>query len=441
MKFEFFLKKAEKIVAQYKAQYKGVYEMKGGWNSIRDTLESAAVLGGNYLLPGSSLVTDNLVSKGSQEQLNSTLGKVAQIGTGLGGAGVGSSLTGIPQSIGGAAESSALSSIGNGISNAASSVSGGISNALGLSDTAAGAGAAPWINPDVTAGVADSGVTNAAASAPTTAAAPWVNPDAAVAPGASAASAAPWVNPDATAGVDALGNPIGASAAAPTASVANPWVNPDATQLNVPGSVAGSTPGVGTALSSVASQSLGQPKQQSTLSQIAPFLGPAVSGAGLVASAIEGQQPTGAPSEKVDNTALANQAAADATQGQQLQSYITNGTLPPGAQTGIDQAANSAKASIRSKYASMGMSGSSSEQQELAAVDSNAQVQGEQIAQQLLNSGIQENQLSSQLYQSLLNGTLASDKQLSSAISGFAGSLAGAANPSSGTTIKLTTGV
>lgn len=54
----------------------------GFWTELRDTLESGAVLVGNYLLPGSSLVTSQLVSEGSKNQLGSTLGQLAQLGTG-----------------------------------------------------------------------------------------------------------------------------------------------------------------------------------------------------------------------------------------------------------------------------------------------------------------------------------------------------------------------
>ena len=53
------------------------------WGEVRDPLESMAALAGNLVLPGSSLLTSKLVSKGSQEQLNSGLGKFAQIGTSL----------------------------------------------------------------------------------------------------------------------------------------------------------------------------------------------------------------------------------------------------------------------------------------------------------------------------------------------------------------------
>jgi hypothetical protein len=56
------------------------------WTSLRDTIETGAVLVGNYIAPGSSLITSNLTSEGSQDQLNSTVGKLAQLGTGGAGA-------------------------------------------------------------------------------------------------------------------------------------------------------------------------------------------------------------------------------------------------------------------------------------------------------------------------------------------------------------------
>ena len=56
------------------------------WTKLRDTVESGAVLVGNYVLPGSALVTSNLTSEGSQHQLNTSLGKLAQLGTGGAGA-------------------------------------------------------------------------------------------------------------------------------------------------------------------------------------------------------------------------------------------------------------------------------------------------------------------------------------------------------------------
>ena len=55
------------------------------FTSLRDTIESVASVAGNYFLPGSSLLTDQLASKGSQAQLGSTLGGIAQLGSGLAG--------------------------------------------------------------------------------------------------------------------------------------------------------------------------------------------------------------------------------------------------------------------------------------------------------------------------------------------------------------------
>lgn len=111
---------------------------------VRDAVESAASLAGNYLLPGSSIVTDNLVSKGSQNQLNSTLGKIAQIGTGAAGGGFGSSFTGIPAASDiGAGWTSAANGVGNlvGAGNVGTSVSNSLSSLL--SGTGLGSGAVP----------------------------------------------------------------------------------------------------------------------------------------------------------------------------------------------------------------------------------------------------------------------------------------------------------
>jgi len=53
---------------------------------IRDAVETAVALAGNYFLPGSSALTSKWVSKGSQKNLNSDAGVVAQIGTAGAGA-------------------------------------------------------------------------------------------------------------------------------------------------------------------------------------------------------------------------------------------------------------------------------------------------------------------------------------------------------------------
>jgi len=118
-------------------------------------------------------------------------------------------------------------------------------------------------------------------------------------------------------------------------------------------------------------------------------------------------------------------AAAENTQGQQLAGYLQSGTLPPGMQAGIDKMANDAKAAIRSRYASMGMSNSSSEQTELAAIDTQAQAQAAQIAQQLLTTGINETGLAAGLYTNLMNSSLAQDAELGTAFGNFASAFSG----------------
>jgi hypothetical protein len=64
----------------------GVNAVKDNWVDIRDTAETAAVIYGNTLVPGSSMLTSKLVSEGSQKQLNSDAGKLAQLGSSAYGA-------------------------------------------------------------------------------------------------------------------------------------------------------------------------------------------------------------------------------------------------------------------------------------------------------------------------------------------------------------------
>jgi hypothetical protein len=52
---------------------------------VRDPLVAAAVIGGNYVLPGSSLITSQLVNDGAQEILNSDTGRLANLAAGATG--------------------------------------------------------------------------------------------------------------------------------------------------------------------------------------------------------------------------------------------------------------------------------------------------------------------------------------------------------------------
>lgn len=147
-----------------------------------------------------------------------------------------------------------------------------------------------------------------------------------------------------------------------------------------------------------------------------------VPAAGLALSAGKDMGTSAPNSTDLSNTlqGQANQLQANSAT---LQGYLSSGTLPAGVTNSIRTATNSAKASIKSQYASRGMSGSSAEAQDLAAVDNNASSQGSQIAIQLLNTGVTEAGLADQIYAQLLSSATARDNQLSQAIGTFASSM------------------
>jgi hypothetical protein len=129
---------------------------------------------------------------------------------------------------------------------------------------------------------------------------------------------------------------------------------------------------------------------------------------------------------------LSTEAGQLGPQAAQLESYVTNGTLPPGAQAAVDQATQQAVVTVKSRYASMGQSGSTAEAEAIAGIQQNAAAQGFQIANQLLQSGISESGLASSIYQSILSTSIQQNDATISAISGLAGALGGG-----GTVIKL----
>jgi hypothetical protein len=122
---------------------------------------------------------------------------------------------------------------------------------------------------------------------------------------------------------------------------------------------------------------------------------------------------------------LEGQAAQLGAQGNQLQSYLTSGTLPPGVQAGLDSAHQSAEATIKSQYASRGMSGSSAEAQDLANLNATVVAQGAQIPTGLLQQGVSESEFASGIYEQLMNTSIQQDKDLSASIANFAGALGG----------------
>ena len=134
--------------------------------------------------------------------------------------------------------------------------------------------------------------------------------------------------------------------------------------------------------------------------------------------------------------ALGGQAGQLNAQGQQLASYLQSGTLPPGLQTSVDQAAKAYKARIIANHAKNGMSTdprqNSALSAELAQADINAVMMTAQLGQQLLqsgtqflNMGMQAQGLSSKIYEGLVRLDREQSKQTGVAIANFASALSG----------------
>lgn len=337
----------------------------------------------------------------------------ADVGVGAGAGAIGSALTG-GNILTGAAEGGLSGGIASQLGGGNSSSSSGGGNSSGTSSVPSGTGAAA-------AGSGGAGGSAASTAAPV---------------GASGG------DPSFSDAVTNLQNDGSGNIVTPTGGGATPAGNSPGTALanaSTWGQTLGATEDLSPSLASAANAAAATPAPtppptssggflSNILGKNASPLGVGISGVGLIGNAIESQKQTKGESQ------IEQQAANDASQGAQLQSYLQSGQLPPGLQAGITQASDAAKATIRSHYASMGMSGSSSEQQELAQVDQNAQVQSSQIAMQLLQTGITESGSAAQLYEEIMKNTLDKDKNLGSAISNFAGAASGGG---AGRTIQL----
>lgn len=170
-----------------------------------------------------------------------------------------------------------------------------------------------------------------------------------------------------------------------------------------------------------------------TLSGVAKGAGVAVAGGGLLT---ELMRKTGAPAQQ---QALQQEAGNLQSQGQQLQSYLSTGTLPPALQAQLNQATAAEKARIISGYASRGQptdpSQNSALAQELNGVDTNAIAAMAQTQIQMLNTGIQETGMSTQLYETLIKLDQGNNKDLMASIASLAAALGGAGG--GGMTLKL----
>ena len=122
---------------------------------------------------------------------------------------------------------------------------------------------------------------------------------------------------------------------------------------------------------------------------------------------------------------LEQQANTLAAEANQLTQGALNNALPPEAQAQLDQAQNSAMQQIRSKYAQMGLSGSSMEAQAQAGVNEAMASQGYSIMQQLMSQGLSAAQAANAALTQIMNANVAQGAATSGAIGNFAGALAG----------------
>ena len=154
-----------------------------------------------------------------------------------------------------------------------------------------------------------------------------------------------------------------------------------------------------------------------------------IGGAGLLYNMM---QKNSVPGEKALTTE-ANTLGSEATQ---LQNYVATGTLPPGVNTVLQQVQQGMTQQIKARYASLGMSGSTAEQQDLNNATLQVQSQGATEALNLMNQGVSMANLSSNLLQSLMSTNVQQNNQTVQSIGQLAAALAGGGT----TTLKVATG-
>lgn len=148
----------------------------------------------------------------------------------------------------------------------------------------------------------------------------------------------------------------------------------------------------------------------------------------LLPAALLGYQALNQQNLPSANGIAANQRAAGdqlSAQGATLTNALNTGKLPEGAQGAIDSAVAAAKASVRSQYSSMGLSGSTMEAQALQGIDQKASEQKFAMINNLVQTGLKETELGNGIYDSLLKDSLAQDSALSASIARFAAAAGG----------------
>jgi hypothetical protein len=150
--------------------------------------------------------------------------------------------------------------------------------------------------------------------------------------------------------------------------------------------------------------------------------GEAISALGLGKSLMTANQPN--PIR--DMSQVENLAKTSVTQGQTLQQYLVNGTLPPAIQASVTRATQDAITTIKSKYASMGIApGSTQELAEIANLQQEAVIKGATLADQLYQQGVSQTDIGAKLYTELVGANTTLNNQTNAAIGNLASALAG----------------
>lgn len=315
---------------------------------------------------------------------------------------------------------------------------GAAGGALGTAEAFMGAPAASGFNPTAVGGASAFSDVLPAGSAPTSGVS---TPGA---PGSNVfntgTAAVPGVNPaGAPSAVPAGG---GASAISAPAGVNAP-VDPTAAAAGATPAAAGATPAAPpSSIESLLGKAGGGVLDSLTKNP----LGVALGAGGLGYNILKGQQDT---KNQAALTADAKTATANSSQlmasGEDLQKYLTNGTLPPAYQTQVDQAISDAKATAVSNAAGQGLSTDPTQNTALAAqlakIDSSRGAMQSQVAAQLFSSGsslVAAGQgaagLSGQLYTALVNNDTAAAANTGKAIATLAAALNGKAQNTIGKT-------
>lgn len=191
--------------------------------------------------------------------------------------------------------------------------------------------------------------------------------------------------------------------------------SPSAPSVPLLGEVAGAAPGGGAEQPGFLGRLFGGGGEDDPLRMILP--------GGMLAYQIwRGSQPMEGLG---DLRGLAGASGANAAAMQEMSMNAMNGRLPGSAQSAVDQALRAAQATIRSRYASLGMTGSTPEAQDLAGAEMNAVAMRFQIGQQMAQTGLQSmagsNDLASRIYAAILQAETAQGSELGDALAAFAG--------------------